>query len=51
MQIIYQNDHKKKTYLFVLKDYILVWNNFECNLKTCLSTIFKYEFETNLGIK
>jgi hypothetical protein len=51
MQIIYKNYHKNKTYLLVLKYYILVWNNFECNLKTYLSTIFEHEFKSNLGIK
>jgi hypothetical protein len=49
--MIYQNYPKIKIYLFVSKSFILVWNNFECNLKTCLSTIFEYEFESNLGIK
>jgi hypothetical protein len=51
MQIIYQNDHKNHIYLFMLSHFILVYNNFECNLKTCLSIIFEYEFETNLDIK
>jgi hypothetical protein len=28
-----------------------MYNNFEWNFKTCLSTIIEHEFETNLGIK
>jgi hypothetical protein len=36
----YQNDHKNKTYLFVLWYHMLVWNNFEPNLKTYLSSIW-----------